>query len=210
MNSIEPDYSIALQALKSADPTLAAVIDRVGECQLAHSQGTEDLFFALTESILYQQLSGKAAAAIHRRFLQLYGDRPSPADLLNTSDEELRGVGISRSKVLYLKDLAQKVSDGLPSLEQLAPMDDEAIIKTLTAIKGVGRWTAQMILIFRMHRWDVLPVDDLGVRSGIQRLYNLEALPNKATVERIGQPWRPYRSIASWYLWRSVDLKVEP
>lgn len=207
MSLNDMDYSIATQHLKQADAALASVIERVGDCRLDRSQGTGDLFFSLTESILYQQLSGKAAAAIHRRFLQLYGDQPfpTPTDLLNTPTETLREVGISRSKIIYLTDLAQKILDGLPSLDLLEPMEDEAIIQTLTAVKGVGRWTAQMILIFRLHRWDVLPVDDLGVRSGIQKLYALETLPNKTTVEKIGHPWKPYRSIASWYVWRSLE-----
>jgi len=116
-------------------------------------------------------------------------------------------VGISRPKISYIKDLAHHASDGLPTLEELEVMDDESIIKTLTRIKGVGRWTVQMLLIFRLNRWDVLPVDDLGVRAGIRKLYNLEALPDRKTTERFGQKWKPYCSIASWYLWRSLELK---
>jgi len=119
----------------------------------------------------------------------------------------LRGVGISRPKVVYLKDLAQKILDGLPTLTELEQMDDEAIIKTLTQVKGIGRWTVQMLLIFRLHRWDVLPVDDLGIRSGIRRIYSLPELPNKKTVEQLGKNWQPYCTLASWYLWRSLELK---
>ncbi|UBF25381.1 DNA-3-methyladenine glycosylase [Kovacikia minuta CCNUW1] len=204
------DYAIALSTLKQADPILARLIEQVGPCTLNQDRQTGDLLFALSESILYQQLSGKAAATIHRRFLQLYPDTPYPSaeDILNTPDERLRGAGVSRSKVLYLKDLAQKVLDGLPTLAELEEMDDEAVIQTLIPVKGIGRWTVQMLLIFRMHRWDVLPVDDLGIRSGIRRAYNLSELPDKKTVEMIGLPWKPFRTIASWYLWRSLDIKT--
>ncbi|XGV96899.1 MAG: DNA-3-methyladenine glycosylase [Leptolyngbya sp. BL-A-14] len=203
-----PDYTIAIATLKQADPILAALIEQVGACTLNLGRQKGDLLYCLCESILYQQLSGKAAAAIHRRFLALYPDQESPsaADLLNTPDEDLRGAGISRPKIVYLKDLAQKTLDGLPSMAELETMDDEAIVQTLLPIKGVGRWTVQMLLIFRLHRWDVLPVDDLGIRSGIRRTYGLAELPDKKTVERIGKPWQPYRTIASWYLWRSLDI----
>jgi len=204
------DYSIAVAALKKSDPILASVIEQVGSCKLDQVQQTGDLLFSLCRSILYQQLSGKAAAAIHRRFLQLYTDKPflTPQDILNTSDETLREVGISRPKVVYLKDLAQKILDGLPTLTDLEAMEDEAIIKTLTQVKGIGCWTVQMLLIFRLHRWDVLPVDDLGIRSGIHRVYSLPELPDKKTVQHLGQRWQPYCTIASWYLWRSLELKV--
>jgi DNA-3-methyladenine glycosylase II len=239
MNQVDDlriDYSIALAALKHADPILGKLIDRVGDCRLKESQQTGDLLHSLCEAIIYQQLSGKAAAAIHRRFLALYANSfPNPIhpisfpppplgservssspdsthhtglsaiDILNTPDEQLRAVGLSRSKVVYLKDLAQKVLDGLPTLEELEAMEDEAIIRTLIQVKGIGRWTAQMLLMFRLHRWDVLPVDDLGIRAGIQRLYGLSELPRKKTIEHIATPWQPYRTIACWYIWRSVD-----
>ncbi|MBW4581752.1 MAG: DNA-3-methyladenine glycosylase [Tildeniella nuda ZEHNDER 1965/U140] len=196
----------AIATLKQADPILATLIEQVGDCTLSQGQRQGDLLFCLCESILYQQLSGKAAAAIHRRFLALYPHAfPSAADLLNTPDDDLRSAGISRPKIVYLKDLAQKTLDGLPTIAELEAMDDEAIVQTLLPIKGVGRWTVQMLLIFRLHRWDVLPVDDLGIRAGIRRAYGLAELPDKKTVERLGQAWQPYRTIASWYLWRSLD-----
>ncbi|WAL58243.1 DNA-3-methyladenine glycosylase family protein [Thermocoleostomius sinensis] len=200
-------YSIALTTLKQADPILATLIDRVGDCTLLQQQQTGDLLYSLAESIIYQQLSGKAAATIHRRFLQLYRDKPGlrAIDILNTPDEVLRQAGLSRAKALYIKDLAQKILAGLPTLAELEGLNDEAIITTLTQVKGIGRWTAQMLLIFRLHRLDVLPVDDLGVRVGIRNLYSLDQLPNKKLVEAFGQKWQPYRSIASWYLWRSLD-----
>lgn len=208
------DYSIALTHLKQSDPILAEVIAQVGHCTLHQGQQTGDLLSALSESILYQQISGKAAAAIHRRFLQLYPGKPFPSatDILNTPDDLLRSAGISRPKITYLKDLAQKVEDGLPSLDQLASWDDEAIIQALIPVKGIGRWTAQMLLMFRLHRWDVLPVDDLGIRSAMRKLYDLPDLPAKKTMLQIALPWQPYRTIACWYLWRSLDgeLKFPP
>lgn len=204
------DYQAAIASLKTADPTLATVIERVGDCTLHQEQSTGDLFEALAESILYQQLSGKAAATIHRRFLALFPDQPhpTPQDLLNTPDEVLRSAGVSRSKALYLKDLSQKFLDGLPDLAALEAMDDEAIIRSLISVKGIGRWTVQMLLIFRMHRWDVLPTEDLGIRNGFQKAYNLTELPNKKTMEAIAHPWQPYRTIGSWYLWRNLDRAV--
>ncbi|MCL1466840.1 DNA-3-methyladenine glycosylase family protein [Argonema galeatum] len=207
-SELKMDYAIALSTLKQSDPILATLIERVGACQLYEVQLSGDLLFSLSRSIFYQQLSTKAATTIHRRFLQLYPDTPFPSalDILNTPDEVLRGVGISRPKILYLKNLAQKVLDGLPTLAFFEEMDDESIIQTLTPLKGVGRWTVQMLLIFRLHRLDVLAVDDLGIRAGIRRLYNLAELPDKKTVERFGQKWQPYRSIASWYLWRSLEI----
>jgi DNA-3-methyladenine glycosylase II len=201
------DHSVAIAFLKQADPVLAELIRQVGECKLEQPQPEADLLFSLSKTILHQQLSTKVANVIHGRFLQLYPDIPAALDILSTPDETLRGVGISRSKIVYLKDLAQKILDGLPTMAELAKMEDEAIIQTLTQVKGIGRWSAQMLLIFRLGRLDVLPVDDLGVRAGIRKLYNLEELPDKKTVELMGQKWKPYGAIASWYLWRSLDMK---
>lgn len=203
------DYSTAITTLRTADPRLAAVIEQVGDCTLSTGQQTGDLLAALSRAILYQQLSGKAAAAIHRRFLQLYPncEFPSAADILNTPDELLRGAGISRPKIVYLKDLAAKVETELPSLEEIRDWEDEAIVQTLTQVKGIGRWTVEMLLIFRLHRWDVLPVDDLGIRAAMRQIYQLSDLPDKKTVLQIGQPWQPYRTVASWYLWRSLEVK---
>lgn len=201
------NYSVAIAALQQADPLLAEVIDRVGPCRLYEAQQSGDLLLSLSRSILYQQLSTKSATAIYQRFLQLYPNSSSPTAeaILNTPDEVLRGVGISRPKIAYLKDLAQHIVKGLPALTDLAELEDEAIIQTLMPVKGIGRWTVQMLLIFRLHRWDVLPVDDLGIRAAIRRAYQLNDLPDKKTIEQMGQAWKPYRTIASWYLWRSLD-----
>ena len=199
-------YSDAINFLTQSDLILAQLIKQVGPCQLDQVQESGDLLSSLVRAILHQQLSTKAATTIHRRFLQLYPDTfPSATDILDTPDVTLRSVGISRPKILYLKDLAQKVLEDLPTLEELEKMDDESIIKTLTQIKGVGRWTVQMLLIFRMNRYDVLPVDDLGVRVGIKKVYGLDELPDRKTIESLAQRWKPYCSIASWYLWRSLD-----
>lgn len=195
-------YSIAIKTLKQ-DSILAGVIEQVGECRLNLVQQTGDLLDCLCRSIIYQQLSGKAAAAIHHRFLQLYTDL-TPNNILNTSDDVLRSVGISRPKITYLKDLAQRYQE-LPNLDNLETMDDDSIIKSLTVVKGIGPWTAQMLLIFRLHRWDVLPVDDLGIRNAIRQIYGLTDLPSKKTVEEIAQQWQPYRTIACWYLWQRLN-----
>jgi DNA-3-methyladenine glycosylase II len=138
----------------------------------------------------------------------LYTGLPTAIQILDTPDETLKGVGISRQKIVYLKDLAQKTLEGLPAIADLECLEDETIIQTLTQVKGIGRWTVQMLLIFRLHRWDVLPVDDFGVRAGIRRTYKLDDLPNQKTVERIAENWKPYRTIASWYMWRSTDLNL--
>ncbi|MBW4504838.1 MAG: DNA-3-methyladenine glycosylase [Scytonema hyalinum WJT4-NPBG1] len=201
------DYEIATAALKQSDSVLATVIDQVGSCTLVQRQQTGDLLSSLCEAIIYQQISGKAAATIYTRFLSLYPDKsfPTAKDILMTEDDMMQKVGLSRSKITYLKDLAWKVLEGLPTLNELEAMDDETIIQSLTQVKGIGRWTAQMLLIFRLHRWDVLPTDDLGIRTAIRRVYGLTNPPDKKTVEQMGQVWKPYRTIASWYLWRSIN-----
>jgi DNA-3-methyladenine glycosylase II len=200
----------AIATLKANDPILGNVIDQIGICTLASDRTTEhrtsqDLLYCLCESITHQQLSTKAAATIHRRFLALYDAPPTASQLLNTPDETLRGAGISRSKIVYMKDLAQKVLDGLPTLDELEQMDDETIVSALTSVKGIGRWTVQMLLIFRLHRWNVLPVDDLGIRAGARKVYQMAEMPDKKMVTQLGEKWQPYCTIASWYLWRSLD-----
>lgn len=202
-------YAAAINFLMQSDPILGQVIEQIGPCQLSASQQQGDLFSTLARAIIHQQISTKAAASIYRRFLQLHSNKPLPSalDILNTPDELLREVGISHAKILYLKDLAQRVLEGLPTLVELEAMDDEAIIQTLTPLKGIGRWTVQMLLIFRLNREDVLPIDDLGVRAGIRKVYKLNELPDKQIVIGLGQRWKPYCSVASWYLWRSLELR---
>ena len=191
--------------LKKVDPVMAEVIQKVGTYKgWPASQGSH--FDAVARSIVFQQLSGKAAGTIHGRFQGLYGGRtPLPAELATTSDQQLRAVGLSRQKSAYLKDLGARVTSGELPIETLHELTDEEIISALTQVKGIGRWTAQMFLMFRLGRLDVLPDLDLGVQKGIQRAYHLRKLPTPERVKMIGAKWAPYRTVASWYLWRLVD-----
>jgi 3-methyladenine DNA glycosylase/8-oxoguanine DNA glycosylase len=205
--SLPFDPRDALRHLRRADPTLARVIRRVGPFP-AEPPARMSIFAALLVSIVHQQLSGKAAATIHGRVVALYGPRgaPRPEDLLSTSDEDLRRAGLSRGKTLAVKDLAAKCASGIvPSMAHLRRMPDELVIERLTAVRGVGRWTAEMVLMFRLVRPDVLPIDDLGIRKGFQRVYGRRQLPTPFAVARYGERWRPYRTVASWYLWRSLE-----
>ena len=197
----------AVDHLTNADPVLGRLIERVGPCALRPlAEGTH--FDAVCRSIVYQQLSGKAAATIHGRVLDLYGGRaPMPAELASTPDERLRAVGLSRQKLSYLKDLGARVAAGALPIETLHELSDEEVIEALVQVKGVGRWTAQMFLMFRLGRPDVLPELDLGIQKGIQRVYRLRSLPPPARVLKIGAKWAPYRTVASWYLWRSLELE---
>jgi DNA-3-methyladenine glycosylase II len=200
-----PDYRRAVTHLERADPCLRAVIATVGPCTFAHrAEGTH--FEAVARSIIYQQLSGKAAGTIHRRFHALYGDRaPEPHQLLESTDEMLRGVGLSRQKIGYLRDLAGRVVSGDVPLSTIEALGDDDVLAALTRVKGVGRWTAQMFLMFRLGRPDVLPDLDLGVQKAVQLAYGLDTLPTPKDVLHIGESWAPWRTIASWYLWRSLD-----
>ena len=195
----------AVAHLKRADATLARVIAAVGPPRLTlRSEGTH--FQALCRSILYQQLAGKAAATIHGRFLALFPENaPTPEHLLTLSDDQLRGVGLSRQKLSYLRDLATKVTSGALPLDAIDAMADDDIIAHLTQVKGIGRWTAHMILIFRLGRPDVLPELDLGVQNAIMRAYRKRKRPTPRDVVKIGAKWSPHASLAAWYLWRSLD-----
>lgn len=196
----------AIAHLSATDATLAEVIRRVGPFRLSpRTDGSH--FDAVCRSIVYQQLSGKAAATIHGRVLGLYGGRaPLPHELAATPDEQLRGVGLSRQKLSYLKDLATRVSANELPIETLHELPDDAVIDALVRVKGVGRWTAQMFLMFRLGRPDVLPELDLGIQNAIQRAYRLRKRPLPPRVTKIGARWAPYRTVASWYLWRSLEL----
>ena len=186
---------------------MAGVIERVGPCRFRVSDGGSH-FEAVARSIVYQQLSGSAAATIHSRLVALYGGAaPAPALLLAMPDELLRSAGLSRQKISYLKDLAERVESGDVPLDSIHALDDDAVIEALTRIKGVGRWTAQMFLMFRLGRPDVLPELDLGVRKAIQVAYRTRRLPSTERVHKIGKCWAPYRTMASWYLWASIDMK---
>jgi DNA-3-methyladenine glycosylase II len=197
----------SIKHLKRVDPVLAAVIERVGPCRLeTRREGTH--FDALVRSIVYQQLSGKAASTILGRVRGLYGDRsPTPAEILATPDEALRAAGLSRQKLSYLKDLAAKVeSDVVPlAADTIDHLPDDEIIERLVQVKGIGRWTVHMFLIFRLGRPDVLPELDLGIQNAIRRAYRLRKQPGPKDVKRIGKNWTPHASVASWYLWRSLE-----
>jgi DNA-3-methyladenine glycosylase II len=195
----------AVAHLRKVDPVMAEVMAKVGSYKgWPASEGTH--FDAVARSIVFQQLSGRAAGTIHGRFQGLYGGRtPLPAELAITSDEQLRAIGLSRQKSAYLKDLGARVASGELPIETLHELSDEEIISALTQVKGIGRWTAQMFLMFRLGRPDVLPDLDLGIQKGIQRAYRLRKLPAPERVKKIGAKWAPYRTIASWYLWRLLD-----
>jgi 3-methyladenine DNA glycosylase/8-oxoguanine DNA glycosylase len=199
----------AINHLRRADPQLAAVIDVVGPCRYAtRAEGTH--LGALVRAIVYQQLSGKAAATIHQRLRALFGDRdPTASELLATPEETLRGVGLSRQKLGYLRDLAQRVENGALPVDNLHELDDDALTNALVEVKGIGRWTAQMFLMFRLGRPDVLPDLDLGIQKGLQRAYRLRKRPTPRRVLEIGAKWAPYRTVAAWYLWRLLDAKAE-
>jgi O-6-methylguanine DNA methyltransferase len=203
--------STAVRSLRAADPTLAGLIDGVGACRLS-TDATQSVFGALAEAIVYQQLTGKAAATIHGRVCALFPRAKNgftPKQLLTASGDELRGCGLSRAKTAALLDLAAKTIDGtVPTLDEADRMSDDEIVERLTSVRGIGRWTVEMLLIFRLGRPDVLPVDDYGVRKGYAAAFRKRDLPSRKQLERAGERWKPFRSIASWYLWRAADTAV--
>jgi methylated-DNA-[protein]-cysteine S-methyltransferase len=202
------DVDQALETLRAADRKLARLMDRTIPFRV-RPDSMQSPFEALVESIVYQQLNGKAAATILGRMVALFAPRkfPRPEDLLAVSDEKLRSAGISRNKALALRDLAAKTVDGtVPTLAVLEKLSDDEIVERLTAVRGVGRWTVEMLLIFRLGRPDVLPVDDYGVRKGFALFRGLKELPTPKELAAYGERWRPYRTIASWYMWRALEL----
>jgi DNA-3-methyladenine glycosylase II len=197
----------AHQHLSASHPRMAELIARARRYEVK-ADGVVRPFDALAESIAYQQLSGKAAATIWGRVRALYGKRKwlDPKQVLATPDETLRGAGLSRSKVAALKDLAAKTLDGtVPSARQLAQMSDEEIIERLTAVRGIGRWTVEMLLLFDLGRLDVWPVGDYGVQKGFAKTFGKRKLPKSKQLMKLGEKWRPYRSVAAWYFWRALD-----
>lgn len=189
--------------LQAEDPVLRKLIRRVGPFTLKLRR---DRFATLACSIISQQISGKAARTITARLLErLEPDKLTPAALARLDIDQLRAVGVSRQKATYLRDLADKALDGTVRFDRFGRMSDEEVIQELILVKGVGRWTAQMLLIFSLGRLDVMPHDDLGIRTAIRNLYGLPELPSKEQCLAVAQPWRPYASVASWYCWRSLD-----
>ena len=197
-----------LEHLRSADDTLARVINERGPLDLdARVRGRPaDAYGALLRAIVGQQLSVKAARTIYERFVGLFGgETPSPEELLEVDADTLRAAGLSRAKASYVRSLAEHVISGELELDRLDELSDDEVTAELVAVKGLGRWTADMFLIFHLGRPDVLPVGDLGVRRAVERLYGFEALPSAAELEALGERWRPWRSLASLYLWESLD-----
>jgi DNA-3-methyladenine glycosylase II len=210
VETLSPPFDVdeAVQHLRDVDPVLAKVMDAVGPYRL---QLRADPYASLLRTILFQQLAGPAANAIQRRWLALYGDDgqvPRPAQLIATTDEQFRGAGVSRQKAGYMRDLALRVVEGELAFEELPQLDDEAVIKRIVAVKGLGEWSAHMFLMFQMGRPDVLPVGDLGVRKGMQQVYRLDEMPTPARAKEIGAPWAPFRSVGSWYMWRAGDITM--
>jgi DNA-3-methyladenine glycosylase II len=202
------DPDAACRHLSDADPAMGELIARVGEFTM-RPEPAHSLFQVLVRSIVYQQLTGRAAAAILARVTRLFAPKrfPSPGDLLEIPPERLREAGLSTAKTAALRDLAARTLDGtVPSLPLVRRMPDEEIIERLTAVRGVGRWTVEMLLIFKLGRPDVLPVGDLGVQKGFALTFRKRKLPLPAVMHRRANRWRPYRSVASWYLWRALEL----
>jgi len=198
------DYQRARRVLARRDPVLRDLMRAHGPCGLGDAQHA-DPFRALVRAIVGQQLSTKAAATIAGRLEALVEGTVSPAALGAQPDGRLRAVGLSGQKLGYLRDLCRRVDDGSLRLDALDALGDEEVIEALTAVKGIGRWTAEMFLMFRLHRPDVLPVGDLGIVKALQRVYRMRRTPTPARMLQIGERWRPYRSVACWYLWASLD-----
>jgi DNA-3-methyladenine glycosylase II len=195
---------IITKYLSQSDPRLGEVIGTVGGYSI---KLRKDPFQSLVESIIYQQLAGSAASIIYGRFIKYYNNSPPlPEQILSTPDAVLKSsIGLSNKKIEYIKDLSARITDRKLDLVKLCEMTDEEIIAQLIQVKGIGRWTAEMFLIFCLGRLDVLPVTDLGIRKAMQKIYALPALPKPSEMLAISQPWRPYRSVATWYLWKSVS-----
>jgi 3-methyladenine DNA glycosylase/8-oxoguanine DNA glycosylase len=207
-NGFSFDADTAIAELRKRDPVLKELIAKVGAFHLKPVV-SQSPFEALAESIVYQQLTGKAAATILRRVKELFREEGffTPEDILAAPEKRLRSAGLSGAKTLALKDLALKSTQGyIPPVDQLLELSDDEIIERLVAIRGIGRWTVQMMLIFRFGKADVLPVDDYGVRKAFALVYGWPALPKPKELEAAGDVWRPYRTVASWYLWRATEL----
>lgn len=191
----------AVKFLKK-DPKLAKIILQVGKYEISR---VKNPYKSLIDAIITQQLSGAAADSISKKFRNLYQRYPRPTDVINTSHSRLRSVGLSRMKIAYIRDLSEKIQAKELVLSSLRDKSDEEAISYLMQVKGIGRWTAEMFLIFSLGRLDILPVDDLGLKKGIQRLYSMPELPEKEKIEKIAEKWRPYRTVATWYIWKSLN-----
>jgi DNA-3-methyladenine glycosylase II len=195
----------AIHHLKKSDPVLSAIIERVGPCRMEFGPPE---FHSLAEAIVYQQLNGKAAVTIFKRFAALAGDPVSPEGILKLTDAQMRTVGLSKQKTSYLKDMAERAARGELDFKRLPQMTDAEVIEHLTQVKGVGVWTAHMFLMFTLRRPNVLPTGDYGVQVAMKKHYKKRKLPKPVQMEKIARAWEPYRSVACWYLWRSLDIKT--
>jgi len=195
----------AVNHLRKSDPVLCSIIERVGPCRLEFSPAE---FSSLAEAIVYQQLNGKAAVTIFERFAALAGKPLTTEGILKLSDAQLRSVGLSKQKSAYLKDLAAKTAAGVLDFSRLHELPDDEVIKHLTQVKGIGVWTAHMFLMFSLRRPDVLPTGDYGIQMAIKKHYRKRKLPKPDVMAKIAKRWSPYRSVACWYLWRSLDIKT--
>ena len=195
----------AINHLKKVDPLMGALIEKVGPYRMEYGEPT---FHSVAEAIIYQQLNGKAAVTIFKRFTDAAGSPLTPEGILKLTDEQLRAVGLSKQKSSYVRDLAEKAKTGLLDFSKLAEQSDEEVIEHLTQVKGVGVWTAHMFLMFTLRRPDVLPTGDYGIQAAMKKHYRKRKLPKPKDMERIAKCWSPYRSVACWYLWRSLDIKT--
>jgi DNA-3-methyladenine glycosylase II len=185
------------------DPKFAKIISQVGEYNV---KITKNRYQSLVEAIIAQQLSGSAAESILKKFKKLYKTKfPKPIDVIKTSDSKLRSAGLSKMKVSYIKDLSKKIEQNQLNMRKISTKSDEYVIEQLTSVRGVGRWTAEMFLIFSLGRLDVLPVGDLGLKKGIQLMYSFDGLPDEKKMVQLAETWRPYRTVATWYLWKSLQ-----
>jgi len=195
----------AIFHLKKSDPVMRTIIESVGPCRMEYGEPT---FHRLAESIIYQQLNGKAAETIFKRFTDAAGTPLTPEGILKLTEQQMRAVGLSKQKSSYLRDMAQKTQSGSLNFEKLADMTEADIIAHLTQVKGIGVWTAHMFLMFTMRRPDVLPTGDYGIQVAMKKHYRKRKLPKPKDMEKIAKAWSPYRSVACWYLWRSLDIKT--
>jgi len=185
------------------DPKLAKIIKQVGDYNV---KITKNRYQSLVEAIIAQQLSGSAAESILKKFKKLFKSKfPKPVEVIKTPDSKIRSVGLSKMKIMYIKDLSKKIQSKQLNMRKISTKSDEYVVEHLTDVKGIGRWTAEMFLIFSLGRLDVLPVGDLGLKKGIQLMYSLKELPNEKEIERIAESWKPYRTVATWYLWKSLQ-----
>ncbi len=192
----------AVKFLKK-DPKFAKIIMQVGDYNV---KITKNRYQALVEAIISQQLSGSAANSIIKKFRKLYKSKfPKPRDVIKTSDSKLRTTGLSKMKIVYIKELSKKIESKELNMRKISTQSDEQVIEVLTDVKGIGRWTAEMFLIFSLGRLDILPVGDLGLKKGIQSMYSLKDLPEKEQIEQLTESWKPYRTVATWYLWKSLQ-----